>query len=96
MSEIQYTGYRNELQTYREDAAVDSRCNSITFINNGSDDILLNQSVTLAPGQFIAFSGDRYDELDVTKYQISFVTTVAPSLLVVRKLVQGKLTENPF
>lgn len=60
-----------------------SDCNAITFINQGTADVLIN-NFTLQAGATLEIAGNE-DEIDVTKYRISWGAASGP-VYVLRKL----------
>lgn len=76
--------YVNTLQLYQESQFIDSNCAEISFLNNGTMDVLLNNSYVLTPGDFIAFDG-KQGELDITKYNVVFQGAGIPSCVVAKK-----------
>jgi len=76
--------YRNDIQPYRDAAMVESNCNSITFVNRGAAQAIIN-GYPINAGEQIIFSGEK-DEMDITRYQISFTTAGNKLIYVFRKL----------
>lgn len=76
--------YVNTLQQYNQTDYIDSNCVEISFLNNGTQNVLLNNTYTLLPGDFIAFDG-KQGELDITKYNIVFTGAGIPSCIIAKK-----------
>jgi hypothetical protein len=77
--------YRTQTQVYTEPKTIISDCNSITFINSGTTDNCLIDGLLLFPAQSFTVEGN-FGEINVTTYSISFITQVAPSVTVIRKV----------
>jgi hypothetical protein len=75
--------YNVLFETYVNDGDIRSDCNEISFINKGSDSLLLN-GFTLDPGQSLAISGNA-NEQDTSVYKVSFLTYSNPRLDVIKK-----------
>lgn len=70
---------------------VESMCNCITFINTGTQNVVISPvAVTLYPGQQFVGAGDT-GEIDTTQYSVSFTPGAAgtyPSVTIIRKTYQ--------
>lgn len=77
--------YYNDISVFQIGQFIQSDCSDITFYNNGTANVIVNQAITLLPNQSIAFSANA-DEMDVTKYSISFSGAGTKSCTVIRKL----------
>lgn len=75
--------YITETKIFSSNNQTDSNCNSITFVNTGSDNVIVD-NVLLTPNQTFAIDGNR-DEMNVKVYNFNFVTNVNPSLTVIFK-----------
>lgn len=79
--------FTHEIQAYRptDTTAVESNCNDIAFKNGGAASITIN-GYPLASGESLELAGQA-NELNTTRFQISFSSTAATEVLyVVRKL----------
>lgn len=65
-----------------------SECNAITFINNGTNNVILNNSMTLTPGQSLSINGNEC-EIDETKYLINFSSMTGSKCTVIQKYFQS-------
>jgi len=81
-----YIQYYIETKFYYQSQNVFSDCNTITFVNLGSNNVLIN-GFPLTQGQQLSIEGD-YMEIDQTQYQIEFSTSISVNnnLAVLRKL----------
>jgi hypothetical protein len=81
-----YTRYYIEVKQYSTTANIPSDCNTITFINYGSNDVNIS-GIVLNQGQQLTIEGN-VNEIDTTIYQANFSTSISPnnSLTVIRKL----------
>jgi hypothetical protein len=75
--------YITETKIYTSNNQTDSNCNSIAFINTGSDNVSVD-NVLLQPNQTLSIDGNR-DEMNVKVYNFNFLTSVNPQLTVVFK-----------
>ena len=75
--------YITETKIFTSDNQTDSNCNSLTFVNTGSDNVIVD-NVLLQPNQTFSIDGNR-DEMCVKVYNFNFVTTSNPSLTVIFK-----------
>lgn len=75
--------YSNEFQSYVVASVVESNCNEMVFINNGSTTAVLN-SFNILPGASLSISGNG-GETDVTNYDLSFIGTSGNRVDVIRK-----------
>ena len=72
-----YTAYQN----YR----FVSKSNAVTFINIGTINVTLNNTLVLTPGQSLSIEGN-INEIDLTEYFINFGTALNGALLIIRKI----------
>jgi hypothetical protein len=81
-----YIQYYIETKFYYQSQNVYSDCNTITFVNLGSNNVLIN-GFPLTQGQQLSIEGN-YMEIDQTQYQIEFSTSISVNnnLAVLRKL----------
>jgi hypothetical protein len=81
-----YIQYYIETKFYYQSQNVFSDCNTITFVNLGSNNVLIN-GFPLTQAQQLSIEGD-YMEIDQTQYQIEFSVSISVNnnLAVLRKL----------
>tara|TARA_R110000868_G_scaffold119499_3_gene317214 strand:+ start:1554 stop:1802 length:249 start_codon:yes stop_codon:yes gene_type:complete len=77
--------YKIDFLTFNRNQYVKSDCGDITFFNNGTDNVVINGSITLTTGQSLTISAN-YNEIDRTIYYITFPTSVAPQITILRKI----------
>jgi hypothetical protein len=75
--------YITETKIYTQGGQVDTNCNSILFINTGSDVVNVD-GVNLQPTQSWSIDGN-FDELNIKTYPFKFLTQTAPSLTAILK-----------
>lgn len=61
-----------------------SQCAEITFINNGTTDLTLNNSLVLKPTQSLSIGSEQYEK-DTTIYTISFSGVTGNQCTIIRK-----------
>ena len=76
--------YRIELLQYQQNIVIDANCNNITFINIGAINVKVN-SFTLVPNSSLSIGGNE-NEIDVTKYTISFAGATNGNIVVIKKV----------
>lgn len=78
--------YRIFGATFSKNDAIKDKQNAINFLNRGTSTVTIN-NLELSPGEQLSISGQT-DEVDVTEYQITFITGAALSnkLIVLRKV----------
>jgi len=76
--------YRIEIQQYQQNYNVISQCNNITFINNGTINVQINQ-FTLVPNASLSIGGNE-NEIDSTIYNVSFQGATNGNLIVIKKI----------
>jgi len=76
--------YQNEFDTINGPGVIPADCNSITFINTGAAAMQIN-GINISPSAQLVISGNA-DELDVTRYRLSFTGTAGNSCTVIRKI----------
>jgi hypothetical protein len=81
-----YTRFYIEVKQYYTTANISSDCNTITFINYGSNDVNIS-GVVLTQGQQLTIEGN-VNEIDTTTYQANFSTSISVNnnITVIRKL----------
>lgn len=76
--------YKIDILTLNSQQEVRSDCADITFFNNGTSIITLNNAVTLPAGSSISFTANK-GEIDRTIYRISFSNTGNKFCTIFRK-----------
>lgn len=81
------TNYKIDILNYTSDNSVRSDCSDITFYNNGTAQIVINNAVTLIANQSLTINANE-NEIDRTIYNFRFDTTGGQdySLVVFRKV----------
>lgn len=74
--------YKYDFLNQTTDNQVTSNCGDITFSNQGSNTVTINNTLILAPGQSLTLSGNA-GELDITIYSFRFTVVTTNSLLVI-------------
>ena len=79
--------YKIDFLSYTDDNSVRSDCADISFFNNGATTIILNNTLSIAPGSSLSLEANA-GEIDRTIYNFYFVTsgTRAKRLIVFRKI----------
>lgn len=83
-----------ESKVIKEDAL-----NGISFKNTGSDTVIINNVISLAPGDPMISFGADLPAWDMTPYRIVFLSNTDPKLEVVRTTIIGYirvLIEEPL
>ena len=75
--------YITETKTYVQGGQVDAFCNSLLFINTGSDVVNID-GLNLQPNQSWSIEGN-FDEINIKSYSFRFVTQTAPQLTAIFK-----------
>jgi hypothetical protein len=76
--------YNNNIQAFNQSQAIFGECAEISFINQGTSNVLVNGSLILLPTQAISFDGKK-DEFDETIYNIVFQGAGTNNCAVIRK-----------
>jgi hypothetical protein len=81
-----YIQFYIETKFYYQSQNIYSDCNTITFVNLGVNQVLVN-GFPLTQGQQLTIEGN-YLEIDQTQYQLEFSLSISPdnNLAVLRKL----------
>ena len=66
--------YNNTMEVWNRNKEFNSNCAVITFVNQGTSQIIINQSLKLAPGAAVSFDGEK-NEKDTTLYRVTFVNS---------------------
>lgn len=76
-----------EFKNYYNSQQISSNCNDITFLNLGTNPVVIGGVVTLVQNQSLQISGN-INEIDTTEYQIQFSAYASPNnnLVVIRKI----------
>lgn len=81
--------YKIDTLNFAANGSVKSDCADITFYNQGTSNITLNNSVVIFPGSSISFTAN-YNEIDRTNYFFTFNYTGTgvriDTLIVLRKI----------
>lgn len=80
--------YFNDIVSVYDNKILESNCNEVAFINMGTTAALLNYVLPLGAGQSISFDGKK-DEMDTTRYNISFPAGTGGQVYMIRKVYQG-------
>lgn len=67
---------------YASNQTIDSMCNAIAFINQGTNVVMIDQVVKLVPGAVYSIGGN-IGEMVIRQFPISFVDTGGTSYCVV-------------
>ena len=78
---IQFYEY---FQLYNQPSEVRSECNSITVVNTGTATAIIDGLVILPGAQY--YSPGNENEINMTRYRISFTGIGTEQVLVIRKL----------
>lgn len=77
--------YKIDILTYHSDGSVKSDCADITFQNNGTSDVIINNGFTLSPSTILSITANE-NEIDNTIYTFYFQGTAPNNLIVLRKV----------
>ena len=79
--------YKIDVLLYVVDGAVASNCADITFYNQGTTAVVINNGVTINAGQSLSISANA-NEIDTTIYTFRFVisASVTNKLVIFRKI----------
>ena len=81
--------YKIDVLNFSSNGSVKSDCADITFYNQGTSNITLNNSVVIFPGSSLSLTAN-YNELDKTQYFFNFNYTGSgtriDTLIVLRKI----------
>lgn len=79
--------YKIDILNYTTDGSVKSDCADITFLNQGSTNIVINNSIIITPGNSLNLSAN-FNEIDITIYQFYFIPNLnrPNKLIVFRKI----------
>lgn len=80
--------YNNVFQLYQNSDYVESNCAEIIFINNGTSNVTLNNTLLLQPTQSFSTDG-KNGEMDTTRYNLDFGVSGNNSCVVIRKMYQN-------
>jgi len=79
--------YVTETKIYSTSGQTDSMCNSILFINTGSNNVTID-GLTLQPSQSWSIEGNR-DEMNIHTYPFAFSSTTGSNLTIIFKRYVG-------
>jgi len=71
-------------QYYQNQNSIISNCAEITFINNGTSNLVLNNTLELKPTQSLTIGAEQF-EMDTTTYQIQFDSNTGNKCTIIRK-----------
>lgn len=77
--------YKIDTLNLTQDGSVKSDCADITFINSGTSNVVLNNSLTIPSGTSITITANK-DEIDRTIYNYYFTGGGSNILIVFRKI----------
>ena len=77
--------YKVDFLNYVTNGSVKSNCADITFINQGTSIVTVNNAISLLSGQSVSITANT-GELDTTTYNFYFDTSGTNTLVVVRKI----------
>ena len=86
--------YTTETKFYYQNATIPSNCNSITFLNLGTNPVNVD-GIPLTTNQSIAFSGN-VNEINQKNYDISFSGGGTNQLAVIRKIYTGAIEDKYY
>ena len=81
--------YDISILQYENTQFVHSDCNSITFINYGTANVVINQAIILANGQSFTIEGNE-DEMCIEQFLLTFTGAGTSNCVVVRKIYVNK------
>ena len=77
--------YKIDTLNLTSDGSVKSDCADITFFNSGTSTIILNNSLSIAPGTSLSITAN-VNEIDRTTYNYYFTGAGTNILIVFRKI----------
>jgi hypothetical protein len=83
MCNIKCKKYITETKIFNQGGQTDSFCNSLLFINTGTDAVSVD-GLVLQQNQSWSIEGN-YNEILIKVYSFSFLTNTAPALTVIYK-----------
>lgn len=84
--------YTTEARYFYQNTVVPSNCNSITFLNLGTN-VATVDGIPLSTNQSIAFTGNE-NEINIREYNISFSGAGTNSLAAIRKIYIGAVEDQ--
>ncbi|MET0461905.1 MAG: hypothetical protein ABW007_02080 [Chitinophagaceae bacterium] len=79
--------FTTSFQTVQVSGNIDSNCAEIFFINKGTANVKINNTLELTPEQSFGV-GSNLNELDVTDYNCVFANTGVPKLVIIKRNYQ--------
>lgn len=76
--------FTEDFQLYNQTSEVKSECNALTVINTGTTTAILNGLEILPGDQYISPGNE--NELNLTRYRLSFAGVGTEQVLVIRKV----------
>lgn len=86
--------YTTEARYFYQNTVVPSNCNSITFLNLGTN-VATVDGIPLSTNQSIAFTGNE-GEINIRDYNISFSGAGTNSLVAIRKIYVGAIEKEMY
>jgi hypothetical protein len=81
--------YTLDIQQIGQTKQIYSDCNSISFYNQGTNDIIIEQIITLSPGQSFVIEGNEA-EMCSHRFLITFSGAGINNCIVIRKMYVNK------
>lgn len=76
--------FKEDFQLYNIPSEVRSECNSITILNIGTATAIINGIQILPGDQYVSLGNE--DEVNMTRYRLSFTGAGTEEVLVIRKM----------
>lgn len=86
--------YYTETRVYYNNGVVPSNCNSIIFVNTGTNPVSVD-GLTLQPNQSFAITGNE-NEINTRSYDISFSGAGSNGLSVIKKIYSGAVDDYSY
>lgn len=77
--------YRLEIEQIGQNKQLYSDCNSISFYNQGTNDVTIEQIIVISPGQSFTVEGNE-SELCTQRFFVSFSGAGTSNCVIIRKL----------
>lgn len=77
--------YNLDIQQIGQNKQIYSDCNSISFYNQGTNDVIIEQIITISPGQSFVIEGNE-SEICNQRFFISFSGAGTNNCIVIRKM----------
>jgi hypothetical protein len=79
------TNYSLDIQQIGQNKQIYTDCNSISIINQGTNDIIIDQMITVSPGQSFVIEGNE-GETCRHRFFLAFTGAGTSNCVVIRKL----------